>query len=332
MLKHDERMTMSVKSLRLGLVTIQAMLMFVIDCTIFETSATRLFAQKTSRIAFIKERDVYVMDADGDNVRQLTSFGSDKSATQPAWSPDDEEIVFTVTSGDSAAQLWVMNSDGTHQRVLVSDRFFSNAAASFSPDGQTIVFARCLPQESAVPECAIYRVQTDGSRLSDVTEYQSAVRDFSPVYSPDGKTLAFESYNRQGVAGAIYLMGADGSNVRRLTPSDLGAHTPSWSPDGSKIAFSSNCCSGKNSDIWTIGSDGLGLTRVTAGCGRNCNPWDYLNSFPSWSPDGRSIAFAQAMDTPNRGIWIVMEPKQTIRGSRRLILPGAIQPRWSHAQ
>jgi Tol biopolymer transport system component len=97
-------------------------------------------------------------------------------------------------------------------------------------------------------------------------------------------------------------MDANGSNVRRLTPPSLGAATPSWSPDGFKIAFSSHCCTGQNSDIWVIGHDGRGLTRITGSCVGDCDDWEYLNSFPSWSPDGGAMTFGQAMDTPEPGI------------------------------
>ena len=328
---------MLIKSRLLEVIPRRAVLALAAVSIIYAASAFFLFAAgNNGRIAFIKGPDLYIMDADGGNVRQLTSFGPYKSATLPAWGPDDEEIVFTVTLDDAPAQLWVMHSDGTHQRALVSDRFMDNTAASFSPDGRTVVFARCLrPETSAsLGECAIFRVQTDGSGLAPLTEFHSAVKDFNPVYSPDGKTLAFESYNREGIRGAIYLMDADGANVRQLTPRALGATTPSWSPDGSKIAFSSDCCTGQNSDIWVIGHDGRGLIRITNSCVGDCGDWEYLNSFPSWSTDGGSIAFSQAMDTPALGIWVVDAKAAGLNGRSlsTLIRPGGIQPRWSHAR
>lgn len=325
----------STKSRLLDVITPRTILALATVSIVFAASALSLSAaRKNGRIAFIKVPDVYIMDADGSNVEQLTSFGQDKPATLVAWAPDDEQLVFTVTPVDSPAQLWTMNSDGTHQHPFVADRYFSSTAGSFSPDGQTVVFARCLTlQKSSIDECAIFRVQADGSGLSAVTIFQTAVRDFNPVYSPDGKTLAFESYNREGVSGAIYLVDADGSNVRRLTPPRLGATTPSWSPDGLKIAFSTNCCTGQNSDIWVIGHDGRGLTRITNGCVRDCDDWGYLNSFPSWSPDGGAIAFGQAMVTPARGIWVVDSggagKKQRFA---TLIRPDGIQSRWSHTR
>lgn len=327
---------MSIKFRLLDVITPRAILATAIVSTIIATSALSISASapEGGRIAFIKPPDVYVMDADGSDVRQLTSFGQDKSATLVAWAPDDEQLVFTVTSADSPAQLWTMNSDGTHQHPFAADSYFSSTAGSFSPDGQTVVFARCLaPQRSSIDECAIFRVQADGSGLAPVTIFETAVRDFNPVYSPDGKTLAFESYNREGVSGAIYLVDADGSNVRRLTPPRLGATTPSWSPDGLKIAFSTNCCTGQNSDIWVIGRDGRGLARITNSCVQDCDDWGYLNSFPSWSPDGGAIVFGQGMVTPARGIWVV-DSGGAGKNKRfaALIRPDGIQPRWRHAR
>ena len=108
--------------------------------------------------------------------------------------------------------------------------------------------------------------------LVDLTPSQ-AFFDGTPAWSPDGQTIAFSSA-RDGYAGEIYLMNADGSGPTRLTHLQSAAE-PSWAPDGTRIAFQSS------GDIWIMNADGSGPVRVTYAGG----------SYPAWSPDGQKIAF-----------------------------------------
>ena len=61
-------------------------------------------------------------------------------------------------------------------------------------------------------------MRLDGTGLTAITPLQQAAGDFGPVYSPDGSEIAFESYDREGILGAVYVMNADGSDIRRITP------------------------------------------------------------------------------------------------------------------
>jgi dipeptidyl aminopeptidase/acylaminoacyl peptidase len=103
----------------------------------------------------------------------------------------------------------------------------------------------------------------------------------NPMYSPDGRKLAFHS-NRSG-STEIWVSDADGSHLAQLTNSGgTNNGTPRWSPDGSRIAFDSR--STGNTEIFVVSSEGGGLRQIT-----NHPAEDVV---PSWSRDGKWIYFS----------------------------------------
>jgi len=262
------------------------------------------FPGKNGRIAFGQITgpnggDIFTMNPDGSDVKQLTFFGSNGGSAGPGdWSPGGNEVVFSQQSSPSEPiQLWTMNADGSNQHLLLNDASYNDSGASFSPDGSQIVFNRC-PINAAFFQCAIYRVNADGSKLTSITPINSNhdIIDLEPAYSQDGRTIAFETLWRDGLIEAIYLMNADGSGIHSLTPPRLGAHAANWSPDGTNIVFSSDDTGPGafvlSQEIWLISADGHETTRLTF----NNNQWHGLNTAPhdlapSWSPQGDAIVF-----------------------------------------
>jgi TolB protein len=273
---------------RLGLLLAFAL---TIGLVAVATPAQATFPGTNGRIAFGSDRfgggdhNIFTMNPDGSDVRQLTFLTADQGAAlRQAWSPDGSKLVFEQRNTDgSVRQIYMMNADGSNQHLLFSDPSSGDHDPSFSPDGSRVIFGRC-PND--FEGCAIYTVKTDGHGLAAVTHFTHGVFDFDPVYSPDGRTIAFTSFNRGGVVAAVYLVNPHGSNLRRITPTGVEGVNPDWSPDGTRIAFQANCClpQGQDQQIWTMNADGSGLKQLTF-------PGTQHDSTPSYAPAGDRIAF-----------------------------------------
>ena len=85
----------------------------------------------------------------------------------------------------------MVNADGSDLHKVLSEPDAGSQNASFSPDGRWLFYTRCIDTG-----CAIYRAQSDGGGVKEITRYQKDVFDFTPVVSPDGRTIAFNSFNR----------------------------------------------------------------------------------------------------------------------------------------
>ena len=265
-----------------------------------------------SRIAFLQatpngsQADISTMRPDGSDERQLTNLGPNNIALYENWSADGRQIVFSEYPNLDVGELWLMNADGSDQHLLLRESKYRENAPSFSPDGEFVVFTRCNLVNDG-DGCAIYRIRVDGTDLTPLTHFQREVSDWEAVYSPDGNTIAFVSYSRGGVLGALYLMNADGSDVRLRTPAYLGAVSPHWSPDGERLVFRSRCCNPQNGDVWTIRRDGSDLARLTGNATTDRDiPVAYVNQAPSWSPDGKAIVFDTFTLSSNTDVIYVM--------------------------
>jgi ABC-type sugar transport system substrate-binding protein len=121
----------------------------------------------------------------------------------------------------------------------------------------------------------IYVMEPDGSNQTNLTDNKG--QDENPVWSPDGKQIAFVSNRENGKEGGqfIYVMNADGSDVRQLT-SENESKWPDWSPDGKTITYT------HNGDIFVIQTDGIGES-----VNQTNSPEEDRQS--KWSPDSKKI-------------------------------------------
>lgn len=233
--------------------------------------------------------DIVAVSADGSSGTRLTrGSGVNGGAT---WSPDGTRIAFT-SNRTGATELWVMNGDGDDQRQVTRRGVGGVEFPAWSPDGTRIAFVSRVGENNRNQE--IFSVNADGTDLKRLTDYEAA--DACPAWSPDGNTIVFVSCRHHPYDGAggssktnkagpndLYLMDADGTNVRRWAYLDESAYSPSWSPDGRRIAWAAGTGGGNRTELYVIDADGRNLRRLT----RNA----FADNGPRWSADGSKIAF-----------------------------------------
>lgn len=160
-----------------------------------------------------------------------------------------------------------------------------------SPDGDAFVY-----QSRASGNWDIYFQRVGGKTVINLTK-DSPEDDTAPAFSPDGARIAFRS-ERDG--GGIFIMGATGESVKRLT--DFG-YNPAWSPDGNEIA----CTTASFTDPTNVftRSGQLFVINVASGDKRAVSGPEDVHE-PSWSPHGQRIAYwGRTLGSGNRDLWTV---------------------------
>lgn len=233
------------------------------------------------RIVFaggILEPHIFVINTDGTGKQQLTtSSGTD---TSPAWSPDGSKIAFaTPDAGNVHVSIAIINADGSGFRRLAGASATLDGQPSWSPDGSQLVF-------TAGGGDAIEAMNADGSNRRRLLSKLAGEQYRNPRWSPNGTTIAFTSTRGKATNHAVdhelFLMNADGTNVRQLTNNSFEDHRPDWYPDGSKLAFGRG---GAVAGVYTIKPDGTSETKLVS------DPFFNGVPSPSISADGQQILY-----------------------------------------
>lgn len=228
-----------------------------------------VFNAARTKIAYVSRSlpsgspNIFIMDADGSNQKQLTSNGG----YAPSFSPDGSQVVFV--KGNSIA---VMDSDGNHVKVLTTAGSNETVSdPSYSPDGKTIVFSSgTVGQFGAF--LSLYLMDADGTHKRQLKIQTAGPTNTHARFSPDGHKILFQTDLGRNSFNQISVVNADGSNAKTvINDTKFFYNQPAWSPDGSKIIFASNRVGGRY-HLYTANADGSHITPVTSGPGDDKDP------------------------------------------------------------
>lgn len=163
---------------------------------------------------------------------------------------------------------------GPTRDISVELRQGTNMAAVPSPDGTMVAFTA---------QGALWVMGIEGGRATRITGWD--VEPTAPVWSPDGRVIAFQNYTPDGNYH-IWTIEPNGNNIRELTTGYFDDREPAWTPDGSAVVFASDRSNDGQYKVWSYSLASGAYRQLTTGLGAESNP--------VVSPDGRMLAFADA--------------------------------------
>ena len=202
------------------------------------------------------------------------------------------------------------NLQGSTRDVTVEFKEGTNMAPTPSPDGKRIAFTA---------QGALWVIPVEGGTATRITAFE--IEPTAPVWSPDGRTIAFQNYTPDG-NWHIWTVNPDGSDPKEITTGFFDDREPAWTPDGAALVFSSDRGNDGQYKIWSFTLATGAYTQITKGAGAESNP--------VVSPDGTRVAFveaAQAAPLPVLPARVFTAPVNA-SAAPTLVGPGSI-PAWS---
>ncbi|HZS47845.1 MAG TPA: winged helix-turn-helix domain-containing protein [Blastocatellia bacterium] len=228
--------------------------------------------------------NIWVIDADGTNSRQVTADASDHN---PNWFPDGEEIFF-VSRRNGKDCFFASSLTGAQESLLLTLELPFAVYEHLSPDGKRVAF-QSRDDKGAIN---VWLSSLDSGQTTQITFDKEVVG--WPYWSPDGNQLVVEAV--RGEDSVLYTTPSDGGPLTPLVSDRGQSWSGGWSPDGKKIAFA-----GQRDGVWNL----WWVSPITKEKKRLTN-YDLLREYvryPDWSPRGDQIVYEYAETTGN--IWIM---------------------------
>ncbi|MCU0542421.1 MAG: DPP IV N-terminal domain-containing protein [Oscillatoriaceae cyanobacterium Prado104] len=243
-----------------------------------EISSEFYLSSDGQQVAFVKENNIYKMNADGSGMTKLTKSPGEyvSGGSKLLWSPDRAKIAFFVGSYPKQ-QIYTINSDGTNLKNLTNNPQHQVYSVDlwWSPDSNRIAYLYDRSGNFDGKNQDIYLIDVNRGTAKNITQKPQEYDTFS--WSPDGKFIAFtmgDIADRK-----LYAINVETSKLTRLAASlELsGVYELAWSPDSQKIAFAVNDTPSDRSYLYAVDRDGSGLMKLTG-------DRDLYISNPVWQP------------------------------------------------
>jgi Tol biopolymer transport system component len=304
------------------------------------------FSRDGRSLAFVRRRDgpyseLAVVDVATGAVRELTHDGA--LALSPAWSPDGRFVYFSSSRGGTL-NVWKIAVDTGEPRRITAG-VGDDAEIDLSADGKRLVFS----SYRANVNLAEVRIQGKPKAALQWLTTDSARGEHAPIYSPDGRQIAFMSSRSGSEHESIWVMNADGSQPVRIVEDDRISVLPHWTPDGRDLVYISRApgmdwkaelrrlrVTGGAPVVlpiqpWRaawgeVASDGRLLVRTSASAAELIDPRSFervavpdVPSEPALSLDGKSVSYVVRPEDGDdkAGLWA-----GPLDGQRLRLLPG----------
>ena len=288
---------------------------------------------------------VYTLSLKSRRLRRVVRARCGETFIRAEWSPDGKRIAFASDRLENDWELYAMREDGSGRRQLTRNCERHEREPAWSPDGRRVAF---------VEGSAIYVMRGNG------TDTRRLAPGRSPSWSPDGRRIVFDRFLPRTNEIELFMMGADGTRVRRLTSTNGSNSDPAWSPRGNRIAFvggrprspqrifvmaadgshpvalaagiepswspdGSRLAFVREDDVWAMSADGTDAIRLTSSDGYTGGADD-----PAWSPDGTKIVYAADIDQ-GRGVQDELFVISATGGTPRMLpyeRENSVEPSW----